>query len=71
MDGTITRWNKGAEKIYGYTEAEVIGQSISILIPSDDRDEVPRILGRLERGEVIIHTKPCAGEKMGKKSMYP
>ena len=54
MDGTITRWNKGAEKIYGYTEAEVIGQSISILIPSDDRDEVPRTLGRLERGEVII-----------------
>ncbi len=54
MEGTITRWNKGAEKIYGYTEAEVIGQSISILIPSDDRDEVPRTLGRLERGEIII-----------------
>ena len=54
MEGTITRWNKGAEKIYGYTEAEVIGQSISILIPSDHRDEVPRTLGRLERGEVII-----------------
>jgi two-component system, cell cycle sensor histidine kinase and response regulator CckA len=54
MEGTITRWNKGAEKIYGYTEAEVIGQSISILIPAGRPDEVPRTLGRLERGEVII-----------------
>ena len=54
MDGTITRWNKGAEKIYGYTEAEIIGQSISILIPAGHRDEVPRTLGQLERGEVII-----------------
>ncbi len=54
MEGTITRWNKGAEKIYGYTEAEVIGQSIFILIPPDDRGEVPWTLGRLERGEVII-----------------
>ena len=54
MDGTITRWNQGAEKIYGYTEAEVIGQSISILIPAGRRDEVPRTLDRLERGEVII-----------------
>ena len=54
MDGTITRWNKGAEKIYGYAEAEVIGQSISILIPAGRRDEVPRTLGQLERGEVII-----------------
>ena len=54
MDGTITSWNKGAEKIYGYTEAEVIGQSISILIPADRRHEVPQILDRLARGEVII-----------------
>ena len=54
MDGTITRWNKGAEKIYGYAEAEIIGQSISILIPAGHRDEVPRTLGQLERGEVII-----------------
>ena len=53
LDGIITSWNKGAEKIYDYAEKEVIGQPISILIPTDRQNELLRLLGRLARGESI------------------
>jgi two-component system, chemotaxis family, CheB/CheR fusion protein len=55
LDGTIISWNKGAERIYGYTPDEVIGKQISILIPADRPDELPAILTRLARGERIEH----------------
>ncbi len=53
LEGTIRSWNRGAERLYGYAADEVIGQSISILIPPDRRDELVRILERLERGERV------------------
>ena len=55
LDGVIISWNKGAERIYGYTPAEVVGRPISILIPSDRADELPAILSRIARGERIDH----------------
>jgi PAS domain S-box-containing protein len=55
LDGTITSWNRGAERIYGYTPDEAIGQPISILIPPDRANELPAILARLARGERIDH----------------
>jgi PAS domain S-box-containing protein len=55
LDGTIISWNKGAERIYGYTADQVIGRPISILIPADRPDELPSILARLARGERIDH----------------
>jgi PAS domain S-box-containing protein len=55
LDGTIISWNHGAERIYGYTADEVVGQPISILIPADRPDELPVILRRLARGERIEH----------------
>jgi PAS domain S-box-containing protein len=55
LDGTILDWNRGAERLYGYTAAEVIGQPISILIPEDRPDELPAIIERLTRGERIEH----------------
>ena len=55
LDGTIISWNKGAERIYGYTPGEVVGRPISILIPSDRPNELPSILARLARGERIEH----------------
>ena len=55
LNGIVTSWNPGAEKLYGYTSAEMIGKPISILIPSDHPDEEPQILERIRRGEEIEH----------------
>jgi PAS domain S-box-containing protein len=53
LDGTIMSWNSGAEHLYGYTAAEVIGQSISILVPADRAHEVAQIFEHIKRGESI------------------
>ncbi len=55
LAGIITSWNKGAEHIYGYTEAEVIGRSISILVPPILPDELPMILEKIRRREPVEH----------------
>ncbi len=55
LDGTITSWNKGAERIYGYSPEEIIGKHISVLAPSDRPDEIPEILRKIARGESIEH----------------
>jgi PAS domain S-box-containing protein len=55
LDGIILSWNKGAERLYGYTAEEVVGQPLSILVPSDHPDELPSIMERLKRGERIEH----------------
>jgi PAS domain S-box-containing protein len=53
LDGLITSWNQGAERMYGYMADEVIGQPIALLAPADRPDEIPEILARLARGEAI------------------
>jgi two-component system NtrC family sensor kinase len=55
LDGMITSWNRGAEQLYGYTATEVLGQPLSLLIPSDLPDDLPQLLERLQRGERIDH----------------
>jgi len=55
LDGIITSWNTGAERIFGYTPQEAIGKPVTILIPPDFLDEEPSILQRLKRGERIDH----------------
>ena len=67
LDGMITSWNKGAGKIYGYTESEVIGKSISILIPPGNEDEMPGILDRLKSGEYIEHYETVRRTKDGRE----
>lgn len=53
LDGIITSWNSGAERIYGYTAQEVKGQPISILLTPDHLNEMPLILARIKQGERI------------------
>lgn len=55
FDGTITSWNKGAENIFGYTAEEAIGKNISIIFPSENRDEETEMLEKIKRGEHIKH----------------
>jgi PAS domain S-box-containing protein len=55
LNGKIESWNAGAERIYGYAASEVLGQPVSILIPSEQRDDLPEILERLKRDERIQH----------------
>ncbi|MEI6415922.1 MAG: PAS domain S-box protein, partial [Pseudomonadota bacterium] len=54
-DGIIQSWNQGAEHLFGYTAAEVIGKPMQILIPADRVDEEPALLSRIVRGERVKH----------------
>ncbi|HEY8410821.1 MAG TPA: PAS domain S-box protein, partial [Pyrinomonadaceae bacterium] len=60
-----TSWNQGAERIFGYTADEVIGQPITIIIPPDHLDEEPKILARLRAGERIEHFETVRMRKDG------
>jgi PAS domain S-box-containing protein len=53
LDGVITSWNRGAERLFGYTAEETIGKLITILFPHDRHDEEREILARVRRGEHV------------------
>ena len=66
LDGIITSWNKGAERIFGYTAKEAIGQPIFLLIPPELQKEEPGILNRLKKGERIEHYETVRLAKDGR-----
>ena len=65
LDGIITSWNSGAERLFGYTADEVIGKPVTILIPVDRHDEEPTILARIRRGERVDHYETIRQRKDG------
>jgi PAS domain S-box-containing protein len=65
LDGVITSWNIGAERMYGYTADEAVGSSVDLLVPDDLRDELRQILERLGRGERIEHIETRRVRKDG------
>ncbi len=67
LEGVIQSWNSAAERLFGYAAQEVIGQPISILVPSDRPDEVPAILERLKRGERVAHFETVRRRKDGRE----
>jgi PAS domain S-box-containing protein len=67
LDGTIISWNRGAERLYGYTAEEVIGEPISLLVPIDLPNEIPAIMQRLRQGERIDHYKTARVRKDGQR----
>jgi PAS domain S-box-containing protein len=67
LDGIITQWNKGAEKMYGYTAQEMIGRPVSILCPKDRPDEIPAILERIRHGERVEYFESVRVTKDGRR----
>ena len=66
LDGTITSWNPGAERLYGYTAAEAVGQPISILAPPERTDNAPDLLARVAAGEPVEHYESTRLTKSGR-----
>jgi PAS domain S-box-containing protein len=67
LEGIITSWNKGAQSIYGYSASEAVGQSISMLVPPERSDEVPKILEKVGRGEKVVHSETVRVSKDGRR----
>jgi two-component system nitrate/nitrite sensor histidine kinase NarX len=66
LDGIIVSWNAGAERLYGYPAAEIIGRSVSILLPPERRDDLPQLLEKLQRGESTLHFETTRRAKDGR-----
>lgn len=66
LDGSIVSWNGGAERLYGYSASEVIGQSINILIPPERPGEIDGILEIIKRGERILRMETIRADKNGR-----
>ena len=65
LDGIITSWNEGAERIFGYAPEEAVGMPVTILIPQDHQDEEPAILARLREGQRLEHYETVRVRKDG------
>lgn len=67
LDGTITSWNAAAERMYGYTEAEAVGQPITLIVPPERHHEVNDILERLARGKGVPLFETVRQRKDGRR----
>jgi len=65
LDERITSWNKEAERLFGYTAAEIIGKPITVLVPPDRQKEELEIMERIRRGERVIRYETVHGQKDG------
>jgi PAS domain S-box-containing protein len=67
LDGIVTSWNRGAEKLFGFTAAEAIGRHISLIIPEERKAEEYEVLARLRRGEKTDHFETVRQAKDGRR----
>lgn len=67
LGGIITSWNRGAERLYGYTAREIVGKPLSLIVPADHPDELPALMERIERGERIEHFETVRVRKDGSR----
>ena len=65
LDGTVVTWNPAAERLFGYTAAEIVGRSIRIIVPPDRQPEEDRVLSAVRRGEIIDHFETLRQRKDG------
>ena len=67
LEGIITSWNKGAQRIYGYSAEEALRRPISMLVPPERPDEVPEMLEKIRRGEKVEHYETVRLTKDGRR----
>jgi len=67
LDGRIASWNRGAERLYGYSATEMIGRPLSTLVPPEHPDELPAIMERVRRGEHFDHFETQRVRKDGSR----
>ncbi|SDE86211.1 PAS domain S-box-containing protein [Mucilaginibacter pineti] len=65
LEGIITSWNPAAERMFGYTEREAIGQHITLIIPPERLDEEAFIIGQVAKGEKVVHFETVRQAKNG------
>jgi PAS domain S-box-containing protein len=65
LEGTIKSWNRGAERLYGYSAGEVVGRHVALLVPPDRADDSDDILARIRRGEALEHFETRRRRKDG------
>jgi two-component system cell cycle sensor histidine kinase/response regulator CckA len=65
LEGNITAWNRGAERLYGYSREEMVGQSLSLLVPPEGERDHLRVMGRVLRGEAVHHQEATRRRKDG------
>ncbi len=66
LNGIVRSWNQSAERMFGYTEQEMIGKSITVLFPQDRLDEEPKILEQIRRGQRVDHFETIRVTKDGR-----
>jgi PAS domain S-box-containing protein len=67
LNGIITSWNKSAERLFGYTAEEIIGQPVTVIIPPELHGDEPKILGKIRSGERIEHFQTVRVHKNGQR----
>jgi len=67
LNGTVQTWNKGAERVYGYAAVEMLGRSMSLLLPPDRPNEEMEILERLAKGDRVDHFETARVRKDGRR----
>src|SRR5258708_33654492 len=65
-DGIVTSWNRGAERVYGYSAEEILGRPVAVLIPPDRPDDMDGILAKVRNGERVEHYETVRRRKDGK-----
>src|SRR5437588_5353839 len=67
LNGMITSWNKSAERLFGYTAEEIIGQPVTVIIPPELHGDEPKILSKIKSGERIEHFETVRVHKNGQR----
>src|SRR5689334_23580770 len=67
LAGTITSWNRSAERLFGYTEAEAVGHSIGLIVPAELLDQENAVLQRIRTGDAVAHYETVRLKKDGQR----